>query len=67
MGLIGSSKSKDCIPLKELTCFTLLSALRYAAAIFTEGDGREAVEPLVTLHNNIPLHQVMMEINDMVV
>ncbi|KAL5257711.1 hypothetical protein ACHWQZ_G012583 [Mnemiopsis leidyi] len=34
------------------------AALRYAAAIFTEGDGHEAVEPLVTLHNNIPLHQM---------
>lgn len=35
------------------------SALRYAAAIFTEGEGHEAVEPLVTLHNNIPLPQVI--------
>ena len=33
------------------------AALRYAAAIFTEGEGLEAVEPLVTLHNNIPLPQ----------
>ena len=37
------------------------AALRYAAAIFTEGDGHEAVEPLVTLHNNIPLHQVYLQ------
>ena len=38
------------------------AALRYAAAIFTEGDGHEAVEPLVTLHNNIPLHQVILQL-----
>ena len=34
------------------------AALRYAAAIFSDAEGHEAVEPLVTLHNSIPLGQV---------
>jgi len=32
-----------------------VAALRYAAAIFSDCEGHEALEPLVTLHNNIPL------------